>query len=59
MLRPMRKGKQCSRKATMAKKEVFVSFDFDNDKTPKTFLIGQVELVKEAACIATLPIRKR
>jgi hypothetical protein len=28
----------------MAKKKVFVSFDFDNDKTLKDFLIGQSKL---------------
>lgn len=28
----------------MAKKKVFVSFDFDNDKTLKDFLIGQAKL---------------
>ena len=28
----------------MAKKKVFVSFDFDNDKTLKEFLIGQAKL---------------
>lgn len=28
----------------MAKKRVFVSFDFDNDKTLKDFLIGQSKL---------------
>jgi hypothetical protein len=28
----------------MAKKKVFVSFDFDNDKTLKEFLIGQSKL---------------
>jgi hypothetical protein len=28
----------------MAKKKVFVSFDFDNDQTLKTFLIGQSNL---------------
>lgn len=28
----------------MAKKRVFVSFDFDNDKTLKEFLIGQSKL---------------
>lgn len=28
----------------MAKKTVFVSFDFDNDKTLKEFLIGQARL---------------
>jgi hypothetical protein len=28
----------------MAKKRVFVSFDFDNDKTLKDFLIGQAKL---------------
>ena len=28
----------------MAKKKVFVSFDFDNDQTLKTFLIGQSKL---------------
>ena len=28
----------------MAKKKVFVSFDFDNDKTLKTFIIGQARL---------------
>lgn len=28
----------------MAKKKVFVSFDFDNDKTLKEFIIGQAKL---------------
>jgi hypothetical protein len=28
----------------MAKKKVFVSFDFDNDKTLKDFIIGQAKL---------------
>jgi hypothetical protein len=28
----------------MAKKKVFVSFDFDNDKTLKEFIIGQARL---------------
>ena len=28
----------------MAKKRVFVSFDFDNDKTLKDFIIGQARL---------------
>jgi len=28
----------------MAKKRVFVSFDFDNDKTLKDFIIGQAKL---------------
>jgi len=28
----------------MAKKKVFVSFDFDNDKTLKEFMIGQAKL---------------
>ena len=28
----------------MAKKKVFVSFDFDNDKTLKDFMIGQAKL---------------
>ena len=28
----------------MAKKKVFVSFDFDNDKTLKDFLVGQAKL---------------
>ena len=28
----------------MAKKKVFVSFDFDNDKTLKDFVIGQAKL---------------
>lgn len=28
----------------MSKKNVFISFDFDNDKTLKEFIIGQVEL---------------
>ena len=28
----------------MAKKRVFVSFDFDNDKTLKDFMIGQAKL---------------
>ncbi len=28
----------------MAKKKVFVSFDFDNDKTLKEFVIGQAKL---------------
>ena len=28
----------------MAKKKVFVSFDFDNDRTLKEFLIGQAKL---------------
>ena len=28
----------------MAKKRVFVSFDFDNDKTLKDFLVGQARL---------------
>lgn len=28
----------------MAKKKVFVSFDFDNDKTLKEFLVGQAKL---------------
>ena len=28
----------------MAKKKVFVSFDFDNDKTRKEFLVGQAKL---------------
>jgi hypothetical protein len=28
----------------MAKKKVFISFDFDNDKTLKEFLIGQSKL---------------
>ncbi len=28
----------------MAKKKVFVSFDFDNDKPLKEFLIGQAKL---------------
>ena len=27
----------------MAKKKVFISFDFDNDKTLKDFLIGQAK----------------
>ena len=48
----------------MAKKRVFVSFDFDNDKTLKDFIIGQARLadspfdvidssLKEAAPMAT------
>ena len=28
----------------MAKKKVFISFDFDNDKTLKEFIIGQAKL---------------
>jgi len=28
----------------MAKKKVFVSFDFDNDKTLKDFIVGQAKL---------------
>src|SRR5260370_35290416 len=28
----------------MAKKKVFISFDFDNDKTLKDFVIGQAKL---------------
>jgi hypothetical protein len=28
----------------MAKKKVFISFDFDNDKTLKEFMIGQAKL---------------
>jgi hypothetical protein len=28
----------------MAKKKVFISFDFDNDKTLKDFIIGQAKL---------------
>ena len=28
----------------MAKKRVFVSFDFDNDKTLKDFIVGQARL---------------
>jgi hypothetical protein len=28
----------------MAKKKVFISFDFDNDKTLKDFIIGQAQL---------------
>lgn len=28
----------------MAKKKVFISFDFDNDKTLKDFMIGQAKL---------------
>jgi len=32
----------------MAQKKVFVSFDFDNDKTLKEFLIGRVALLTEA-----------
>ncbi len=28
----------------MAKKRVFVSFDFDNDRTLKDFIIGQARL---------------
>ena len=28
----------------MAKKKVFVSFDFDNDKTLKDFIIGQAKI---------------
>jgi hypothetical protein len=30
--------------AFMAKKRVFVSFDFDNDKTLKEFIVGQAKL---------------
>ena len=32
------------RNKTMAKKKVFVSFDFDNDKELKVFIIGQAKL---------------
>ncbi|WP_291648972.1 hypothetical protein [Bosea sp. (in: a-proteobacteria)] len=28
----------------MAKKRAFISFDYDNDETLKTFLIGQAKL---------------
>jgi hypothetical protein len=48
----------------MAKKRVFVSFDFDNDKTLKDFIVGQAKLpdspfeiidtsLQEAAPLAT------
>jgi len=48
----------------MTKKRVFVSFDFDNDKTLKDFIVGQAKLpdspfeiidtsLREAASVAT------
>jgi hypothetical protein len=35
---------QETERKTMAKKKVFVSFDFDNDKVLKDFIIGQAKL---------------
>jgi Thoeris protein ThsB, TIR-like domain len=35
--------RQHKREAIVAKKKVFISFDFDNDKTLKEFIIGQAK----------------
>jgi len=42
----------------MAKKKVFVSFDFDNDKTLKTFIIGQSKLPDSPFEIVDLSLKE-
>jgi hypothetical protein len=44
MCSPTRKGKHCNRSSNYGQEEGFVTFDFDNDKTLKEFLIGQAKL---------------
>lgn len=47
-----------SQEDDMAKKKVFVSFDFDNDKTLKTFIIGQSKLPDSPFEIVDLSLKE-
>lgn len=42
----------------MAKKKVFVSFDFDNDKTLKDFIIGQAKLADSPFEVIDLSLKE-
>jgi hypothetical protein len=42
----------------MAKKRVFVSFDFDNDKTLKDFIIGQTRLADSPFAVVDTSLKE-